>query len=260
MKATSILNLDIDELEEKIKSMYRNVALDPHKPYHFEMGMGLARKLGYSPLELVDVPAAAVDSFAGVGYHFDLAAIRPGEKVLDLGSGSGMDLFIAAKKTGTHGIAFGVDMTDEQLEKARKLAAEHRFRNTSIVKAYVEELPFADGAFDVVISNGVINLSADKDRCFREVSRVLKQGGRMAISDIVTEMHLPENITCNASLWAACIGGAFQEDHYSQIIENAGMRHIQVLHNTSYKFISKSAEAASKQYGVKSVSLRADKI
>ncbi|HXG30351.1 MAG TPA: methyltransferase domain-containing protein, partial [Thermodesulfobacteriota bacterium] len=125
---------------------------------------------------------------------------------------------------------------------------------------YIEELPFEDGSFDVVISNGVINLSAEKETVFSEASRVLKPGGRLAISDIVSDQELPEGITCDATIWASCIGGAMQIDKYKAAIEAPGMRLISIRENPQYRFLSKSAQGASKKYGVKSISLLAERI
>ncbi|MBI5914548.1 MAG: methyltransferase domain-containing protein [Bacteroidetes bacterium] len=247
------------ELEQKVKNMYRDVALNPKGEYHFELGRTLAEKLGYEKECLDLIPTAAIDSFAGVGYFCDIANFNEGEKVLDLGSGSGMDTFITALKVGKSGHVTGIDMTDEQLEKATRLADESKFENVRFTKGYLEKLPFADASFDVVISNGVINLCPDKAKVFAEVARVLKPKGRMAIADIVTEHQLPENITCDSTLWASCIGGAGQEDAYKTSIEKAGMEVLYVRNNAAYEFISKSAKGASKQYGVKSVSLFAEK-
>jgi len=260
MEPLSAKKLDTIDLEQKVKSMYRDVALHPEGEYHFEMGRKLAEKLGYDKTDLDRIPAASIESFAGVGYYFDMANIKDCEWVLDLGSGSGMDAFIAALKVGASGNIAGVDMTDEQLEKAERLRKEHQFDNVSFHKSYIESLPFPDKSFDTVISNGVINLAPYKEKVFAEISRVLKPGGRMVIADIVTEKQLPENITCNSTLWAACIGGASQQDDYRQVIENAGMEVLWVRNNDAYGFISKSAKGASKDYGVKSVSLLAQKI
>src|SRR5262245_44871880 len=154
--------LDTVDLEQKVKLMYRDVALNPKKEYHFEMGRGLAEKLGYKKGELDKIPAASIDSFAGVGYYFDMGNLKEGEQVLDLGSGSGMDSFIASLKVGKAGKVFGVDMTDEQLEKAKRLSSEYNFESTSFYKSYIEKLPFDNSTMDVVISNGVINLCSDK--------------------------------------------------------------------------------------------------
>jgi len=259
METTSIKKVDAVALEQKVKKMYSDVALNPAGEYHFEMGRGLAEKLGYQENDLNSIPADAIKSFAGVGYYFDLANLQEGDVVLDLGSGSGMDSFIASLKVGASGKVTGVDMTNEQLEKSERLRKEYQFNNVSFCKSYIESLAFPDGSFDVVISNGVINLSPDKEKVFAEVSRVLKPGGRMVIADIVTEKHLPENITCNSTLWAACIGGAGQQDDYQRIIEKTGMEVTMVRNNEAYSFISKSAKGASKDYGVKSVSLYAGK-
>lgn len=251
--------VDASELELKVKKMYSDVALNPRGNYHFEMGRGLAEKLGYEKNDLDRIPAAAIDSFAGVGYYFDMANLREGEHVLDLGSGSGMDVFVAALKVGSSGHVSGVDMTDEQLKKSESLRQANRFEAVSFHKSYIEKLLFGDASLDVVISNGVINLCPDKEKVFAEVARVLKPGGRMVIADIVTEMQLPENIVCNSTLWAACIGGAAQQDDYRSAIERAGMEILVVRNNDAYGFISKSARGASKDYGVKSVSLIAEK-
>ena len=260
MENTITKKLNTTELERKVKQMYGDVALNPKGEYHFEMGRGLAEKLGYQRTDLDRIPAAAIESFAGVGYYFDLANLKEGEKVLDLGSGSGMDVFVAALKVGNTGHVSGVDMTDEQLSKSERLRKENNFDNVSFHKSYIEKLPFADSSFDAVISNGVINLSAQKQKVFAEVARVLKPTGRMVIADIVTEKQLPENVTCNSTLWAACIGGASQQDDYRNTIEQPGMKVISVKTNDAYSFISKSAKGASKEYGVKSISLIAQKV
>jgi len=255
MQTTLTKKVDASELEQKVKKMYSDVALNPKGDYHFEMGRGLAEKLGYQKNDLDHIPAAAIDSFAGVGYYFDMAAIKEGEQVLDLGSGSGMDVFVAALKVGSTGHVSGADMTDEQLKKSEHLRMENKFENVSFHKTYIEKLPFANASFDVVISNGVINLCPDKEKVFAEVARVLKPMGRMVIADIVTEKQLPENVVCNSTLWAACIGGAAQQDDYRNAIESAGMEVLTIRNNETYGFISKSAQGASKDYGVKSVSL-----
>lgn len=247
-----------EELKEKVIKMYKKVAEDPHGEFHFELGRLLAEKLGYPSGELDEIPFEAVDSFAGVGYHFDLVNIREGESVLDLGSGSGMDSFISALKTGREGKVVGIDITDEQLEKSRKLGSD--FKMVTFQNADIEELPFEDESFDVVISNGVINLAADKEKVFKEIGRVLKDGGRMAVSDIVTESQLTEDIVCDTTLWASCIGGAAQEDNYNRMIESGNMKIIKINENRQYNFISDSALEATDTYGVKSVSILAEKV
>lgn len=247
------------DLEEKVKSIYREVASNPNANFHFQTGRKLAEKLGYPSVDLDGIPAEALDSFAGVGFYFDLANIKQGNIILDLGSGSGTDTFFASMKAGNNGRVHGIDMTDEQLDKALLLAEKNKINNVSLHKGYIESLPFEENFFDVVISNGVINLSAEKEKVFLEIARVLKPGGRMAISDIISEKQLTENITCNASLWAACIGGASQIDYYINIITGAGLVIKELRDNAVYEFLSKSAINACKDFGVKSITILAHK-
>jgi arsenite methyltransferase len=256
---TTARRLDTTDLEERVKDMYREVAEEPHKDFHFETGRPLAERLGYPPADLDRIPAAAIDSFAGVGYYFDLAAIRDGETVLDLGSGSGTDSFIASLHAGPGGRVIGVDMTDAQLDKATALAREGGVLGVEFRKGYIESPPVEPGSVDCVISNGVINLSADKPTVFAQAARALRQGGRLALADIVTAVQLPEGITCDAALWAACIGGAMQRDRYREAIEAAGFELVEVRENTGYRFISDRAAGASDKYGVTSISLLAER-
>jgi SAM-dependent methyltransferase len=251
--------LDVAALEQKVKAMYRDVATNPHGEFHFEMGRALAERLGYTSADLDAIPAPAIDSFAGVGYYFDLAALKPGESVVDLGSGSGMDTFVAALKVGAGGRVIGIDMTDEQLAKAEGLRAAAGVAHLEYRKGYIELTGLASASCDAVISNGVVNLAPDKHAVFREAARLLKRGGRLALSDIVTEVQLPEGITCNATLWAACIGGAMQVGDFVAAIELAGLRVRTVRDNPAYQFISDNAQGATRKYGVKSVSILAVK-
>jgi ubiquinone/menaquinone biosynthesis C-methylase UbiE len=251
--------VDTAALEQKVKAMYRDVALAPNGEFHFEMGRALAERLGYAASALDRIPAEAIESFAGVGYYFDLAALQPGETVVDLGSGSGMDSFCAALEVGSTGAVIGVDMTDEQLAKASRLRDAAGFTNVTYRKAYIQSTGLPSASCDAVISNGVINLAPDKSEVFREAARLLRPGGRLALADIVTEVQLPEGITCNATLWAACIGGALQIGHYLGAIESAGLRVRRVKDNPQYRFISENAQGATRKYGVKSVSIQAVK-
>jgi arsenite methyltransferase len=251
--------VDVTELESKVKHMYSEVAQNPGGEFHFEMGRSLAERLGYARGNLDRIPAEAIESFAGVGYFFHLAALQPGEVVVDLGSGSGMDTFIAALHVGATGRVIGVDMTDAQRQKAESLRDRVGFRQVEYRKGYIEELPIESAVADCVISNGVINLSADKSRVFREAARILKPGGRLAIADIVTEVALPESVVCNATLWAACIGGAMQVGAYAKEVEEAGLVVVKREDNPAYRFISDRAQAAATKYGVKSISVLARK-
>jgi arsenite methyltransferase len=231
--------LDTRELESKVKAMYRDVAEQPEAEYHFEMGRPLAERLGYPPDVLDRIPGGAIESFAGVGYFFDLAALHEAETVVDLGSGSGMDVFFAASQVGPGGRVIGVDFTVEQLDKARRLAAETGFDHVELREARIENLPTEDGSVDCVISNGVINLAPDKEKVFADAARVLRPGGRLAIADIVSEQQLKESIVCD-------------------VIEAASL-HIERIKDNPYAFISERARNASEKYGVKSVSILATK-
>ena len=256
---STVVSFDAADLESKVKAMYRDVAENPHGTYHFEMGRALAERLGYAAADLDRIPGESIESFAGVGHYFHLADLKKGETVVDLGSGSGMDTFVAALKVGSDGKVFGIDMTDAQRRKAENLRDRDGFRNVSYLKGYIEEVPLPDACADAVISNGVFNLSSDKPKVFEEAARLLRPGGRLAIADIVTDVKLPETITCNTTLWAACIGGAAQREDYRAMIEAAGLSVRTIEDNPAYRFISDSALGATKKYGVKSVSVLAEK-
>jgi arsenite methyltransferase len=251
-------SVDVDDLEAKVQQMYRQAAEQPHATYHFEMGRALARRLGYPDDLLAAIPSEAVESFAGVGYFFDLAGLQLGETVIDLGSGSGMDSLIAAGLVGSTGRVVGVDFTIEQLTKARRLAEQTGVNHVEFREGRIERLPADDESFDCVISNGVINLSPDKQRIFAEAARVLRPGGRLAIADIVTTRQLTEAIVSNADLWASCIGGATQQNIYRNLIEAADLT-IKATRPNPYGFLSTQARNASLKYGVHSISLLAVK-
>jgi arsenite methyltransferase len=246
--------VDPQELERHIKEMYGHVANATGRELHFPTGRLLAEALGY-PAELLDkLPAQAVSSFAGVGYHLGIARLLPGERVLDLGSGSGMDAFAAAAQGGPRGSVTGVDITPEQLANSERFRRDEHVR---VRRARIEELPFEDASFEVVISNGVVNLSADKRRVFAEAARVLRPGGRLALADIVTEQQIADRTACQADLWAACIAGASQTDLYLEDIAATGLELQVVQRNPAYRFTSERAQRASDKYGAHSMSLLA---
>jgi ubiquinone/menaquinone biosynthesis C-methylase UbiE len=250
--------LDTAELARQVKALYRQVAQEPTAAFHFPLGRPLAERLGY-PVELLDaVPAEALASFAGVGYALDLADLGAGMRVLDLGSGSGTDSFAAAHLVGPAGQVTGVDMTDAQRAKADRLRAGAV--HVRFVDGRLEDLPFDDGSYDVVISNGVVNLCPDKARVFAEAARVLVPGGRLAVADIVSTRPLPQTVTCNADLWSACIGGAAPETDYRAAIDKAGLRIDTVREVPEYQFLTAQARNASASYGVRAITLSANKI
>jgi arsenite methyltransferase len=256
LDATALV--DTERLEAAVKDMYRHVAREEEAQLHFEVGRGLAERLGY-PRQLLDaIPAEALASFAGVGHHLDLAALQPGDRVLDLGSGSGTDVFCAAVLVGESGRIVGVDITDEQLDKAARLRDRDGFAQVELVAAHIEELPFDDASFDAVLSNGVINLSPVKGRVFAEAARVLRPGGRLAIADIVSGRALKERTRRNVDLWAACIAGAIPRHNYLEAIEAQGLQ-VKHVRKNDYRFVSERALDACSIYEVESISLVAVK-
>src|SRR5213596_1193601 len=168
----------------------------------------------YAAGETAGLPAEAVVASLGCGNPTALADLRPGETVLDLGSGGGIDVLLSAKRVGPTGFAYGVDMTDEMLALARRNAAERNVANVEFLKGEIESVPLPDQSVDVVISNCVINLSADKPRVLREAFRVLKPGGRFAVSDVMVQGTLPEAVRTSMDAWAGCLGGALEEREY----------------------------------------------
>ncbi|MFQ5895796.1 MAG: arsenite methyltransferase [Nitrospinota bacterium] len=221
---------DPDEVREMVKEGYARVAEKSSScccgpPPH---AAELSRKLGYTDEELQAVPEGA-NLGVGCGNPTALASLRPGEVVVDLGSGAGMDVFLAARQVGPAGRVIGVDMTDEMLEKARKHAEEGGFENVEFRKGQIEDLPLDSESADVIISNCVINLSPEKDRVFREAYRVLRPGGRLMVSDLVLERPLPPEVLDNIEAYLGCVGGAALRAKYLEMVEGAGFRDVKVI-------------------------------
>jgi arsenite methyltransferase len=201
MSQTGGISLDRAALRDAIQEEYDVVAREPDRGFHFHTGRKLARLLGYEDEWLDAVPESAVESFAGTGNPFALGAISSGERVVDVGSGAGIDSFIAATKTGPEGRVIGIDMTPAMLEKARAGIPEMPHANVEFRQGFGEGLPIEDGWADVVISNGVLNLMPDKNGALREMARVLKPEGRIQIGDIMVQRAVPENAKENIDLW-----------------------------------------------------------
>ena len=193
--------LDVRSLREAIREEYAEVASNPQKGFHFHTGRPLARMLEYADEWLEGIPESSVESFAGTGNPFSLGELLPGERVVDVGCGAGIDSLIAAKKVGAAGHVIGVDMTPTMLEKARQAAEETALANVEFREGHAEELPVPDGWADVVISNGVLNLMPDKDAALEEMARVLKTGGRLQIGDILVQKVVPESAKRKIDLW-----------------------------------------------------------
>ena len=195
------ISLNLNELRAAIQGEYEAVALEPQRGFHFHTGWPLARMLDYRAEWLEGIPETAVESFAGTGNPFSLGEIKPGERVVDIGCGAGIDSLIAANMVGPSGQVIGVDMTPAMLRKARQAAAEAGLDNVKFREGYGEELPVADEWADVLISNGVLNLMPDKDAGLNEMARVLKPNGRLQIGDILVQKEVPQSAKQKIDLW-----------------------------------------------------------
>jgi SAM-dependent methyltransferase len=201
MSTAGITNVDKDTLRQEVMKEYEAVAVTPDKGFHFHTGRPQALRYGYREEWLENVPAGSVESFAGTGNPFSMGELTPGECVVDIGSGAGIDSIIAANMVGPEGSVIGVDMTKSMLLKARTSAREAGLSNVEFREGFGEELPVPDEWADIVISNGVINLMPDKKTAFTGIWRVLKPGGRIQIADILVQKAVPEKAKQDISLW-----------------------------------------------------------
>ena len=197
----SVPNVDLETLRCEITKEYAEVASNPTRGFHFHTGRPLARILGYTDALLEGIPERSIEAFAGTGNPFSMGEIRPGENVVDVGSGAGIDSLIAARMAGPSGRVVGVDMTPEMLGRAKGAAAEAGLGNVEFRQGHAESLPVEDGWADVVISNGVVNLCPDKLAVFREMRRVLRAGGRLQIGDILVQKAVPQSAKEKIELW-----------------------------------------------------------
>ncbi|MFZ5861246.1 MAG: methyltransferase domain-containing protein [Nitrospirota bacterium] len=257
----AITDTNKDSIFKAVSHMYTDVARCPTRTFHFPTGRPACEFVGYPAHELDAIPTTAVESFAGVGYPFAVGAIREGDTVLDIGSGSGTDVLIASLRVGPSGRVYGLDMTPAMLEKARSNAAAMNARHVTFIEGNAEKIPLPDASVDVVTSNGVLNLVPDKPRAFAEIFRVLKPGGRIQISDIVLGKPIKETSRENPQLWAECIVGAVLEDEYVALFRKVGFADVETVSHVDY--FSRSPEPDTREvaekYGAITVILKGTK-
>ncbi len=224
-----MLNLNPDEIKKMVKDKYSEVAKDPCGIFNFPVGRAFALKVGY-PKEILDkLPRSLYESFTGANNPQPFIGLEAGEIVLDLGCGAGLDLYFYAKATGEKGKAFGLDISEAMVEKARKNMELAGIKNAQINAGHSDSLPFPDNFFDVVASNGIYNLSPDKEAVMREVFRVLKPGGRTVFCEIVLKKALSEDERKNANDWFRCIGGALVENDFLALMKKTGLRNVELI-------------------------------
>ena len=216
------------EIKNAVREKYSMVASGPDGKFNFPIGREFALKVGYPKEALDKLPQALYDSFTGANNPQSFADIKEGETVLDLGCGAGLDLYFYAGAAGKTGKAYGLDISEEMTEKAKKNMAEAGADNTELVIGHSDNLPFADGFFDTVASNGIYNLSPDKEKVLSEVFRVLKPGGRTVMCEIVMKEKMPEKIK-DIKDWFRCIGGAITLEEFLGMMQKTGFKDIEVL-------------------------------
>lgn len=261
MSTSTTVKLDQPSVISAVQEMYEDVAACPTKSFHFPTGRSSCLHLGYPEQELASIPGTAVESFAGVGYPFLADIIKKGDTIIDIGSGSGADVLIAAGKTGSGGHVYGIDMTAAMIAKANENIRKAGLANIKIIEGLADDIPLSDETADVVTSNGVFNLVPDKEEAFREVYRVLKPGGTIQIADIVLSKPVSDSSKSNAQLWAECIVGAEPVDVYLDLIRSAGFKQVTVIDRLDYfaRSSNESTKKAAKGLGAHTIVLTGKK-
>lgn len=257
----AIVSQKREAIHRAVRDMYTAVACEPERQFHFPTGRAACELLGYPADCLADLPQQAVESFAGVGYPFAAGVIREGDRVLDVGSGSGTDALISARLVGPRGRVYGLDMTAPMRAKLQATAAAAGVANLEVLEGDAEAIPLADASVDVVTTNGVLNLVPDKARAIAEIHRVLKPGGRLQIADIALARPVAERFRQDPQLWAECVVGAVEEERYIAMLRNAGFENVERIADLDYFSLSSSAKTreVARLFNAHSVALRAQK-
>lgn len=257
----AILSNQREVIFDAVRRMYTDVALAPEREFHFPTGRRACEFVGYPAEDLGALPATALESFAGVGYPFRAEVIQVGDVVLDIGSGSGTDALIAARRVGPGGRVIGLDLTSAMRDKLRANAVVAGASNVEVFAGDAEAIPLPDASVDVVTSNGVLNLVPDKPRAIREIVRVLRRGGRLQMADIVVRSLPSAACRAHPELWAECIVGATTAESYVAEFEAMGLCDVRVLSRSDYFSGSSSAETrkVAGSFGAHTVVLRAEK-
>ncbi len=232
----------------------------PVAEYRYQTGCAFTERLGYHSEELDALPQAVRGSCGGDQHQFDLAKLRTGEHVAVFGSAARADSFVAAGQVGSNGRVVCIDKSNEPVNMTNSQREVHQFPNVDFRNSRVEDTGLRAETFDVVISNGVANVAADMEDVFLEAARLLKPGGRLVVTDLVTDIRLPEGVSFNATFWTACIGGALQTDQYVSAIEAAGFRVVEIEPNPQARVVSNLGQSADRKYGVKRVCVAAVKV
>lgn len=254
----AVLGYSHEQIREAVKEMYTLVAQRPTTPLHFPVGLYACKKALYSPDLLANIPDTVLESFAGVGCPFQANVIKPGQTVLDVGSGSGTDVLIAAKLVGKQGRVIALDLTPAMREKLQALIDKEGITNIEVVAGDAESIPLPDHSVDVVTSNGVLNLVANKRRAIGEIFRVMKPGGFVQIADIVIASPVTPDCEDDPKLWAECVVGATVDENYLHMFRDAGFDQVEVLRDYDYFAYSPSEETkeVAKQFGAHAFELR----
>jgi len=255
------MNFNVGYLRDQVRSTYDQVARDPNRHYHFHRGPDYAHDyLGYDRNELAALPTLSTERFAGVGNPLAIGPVEPGETVLDHACGAGMDLLLAARRSGSAGRAIGIDMTPAMVECTRAAADQAGMADrVEVHQGFYEELPVPDASVDVVISNGVLNLAPDKNQVLAEIVRVLKPGGRLYLADVVVQHELTEEARNNPDLWAACVAGALVESELVTLANENGFTDGRVVRRFNCFYDTTAESKVAKDLFIQSVNFFARK-